>query len=66
MLQPRRRRFVAIRARMEELRRERGGTGAGSEIVESKPAPFSIKHRPASTDKPLSPVMRRLLSRSAR
>ncbi len=56
--------FAAIRARMEELRREKQHRLAGDEIVVS---PVSlIKRRLAATDKPLSPVIRRLLFRLAR
>jgi hypothetical protein len=56
----------AIRTRMEELRRERHQRRliGGDEIVVSPVSP--IKRGPVPTDKPLSPVIRRLLSRSAR
>jgi hypothetical protein len=56
--------FAAIRARMEELRRARQRRLTGDEIVVLPVSP--VKHRPAATDKSLSPAIRRLLSRLGR
>ena len=65
MLQPRAADdFAAIRARMEELRRERQRRLTGDEIVVLPGSP--VKRRLAATDKPLSPAIRRLLSRLTR
>ena len=63
MLQPRAADdFAAIRARMEELRREQQRRPTGDEIVVLPGSP--VKRR--LTDKPLSPAIRRLLSRLTR
>jgi hypothetical protein len=56
--------FAAIHARIEELRREQQQRLTGCEIVVSPVSP--IKRGPVPTDRPLSPIIRRLLSRSAR
>jgi hypothetical protein len=57
--------FAAIRARIEELRREREAIAAGSEIM-GPAVPVSLKNRLAAPDKPMSPTLRRLLPRLAR
>jgi hypothetical protein len=54
--------FAAIRARMEELRREQQGRPTGDEIV----VLAGVKRRLVATHKPLSPAIRRLLSRLTR
>jgi hypothetical protein len=65
MLQPRAADdFAAIRARMEELRREQQRRPTGDEIVVLPVRP--VKRRLVATGKPLSPAIRRLLSRLAR
>ena len=56
--------FAAIRARMEELRREQRRGQTDGEIVISPGLP--IKRRLVATEKPLSPAIRRLLVRLAR
>jgi len=58
--------FPAIRARIEELRRERARAPADDEArISDGPRPYAISARPGSTDRSLglSPIMRRALQR---
>ena len=58
--------FPVIRARMEELRRERVRTPAGDDTRRPDgPRPYAIGDRPGSADRPsgISPMMRRALQR---
>jgi hypothetical protein len=59
--------FSAIRARMEELRRERARLQAGDEPhLAIAPRPYNLASRPELARKPgLPPAIRRLLSRRA-
>ena len=54
--------FPAIRARMEELRRQRGGVPADDDLRRADgPRPYSDSSRPATADKPeLSLPLRRV------
>ena len=58
--------FPAIRARMDELRRERAGESADKNARRmDAPRPYAITTRPALTDRPgLSPAMRRAIQRA--
>jgi hypothetical protein len=57
--------FAAIRARLQELRRERAQIMADSERRPATgPRPYSVGNRPAPARKPnLQAVIRRLMSR---
>ena len=59
--------FPAIRARMEELRRERARVRADDDTrMPDGPRPYGISGRPVSTDRStgLSPIMQRVLQRT--
>jgi hypothetical protein len=57
--------FLAIRARMEELRRERARVPADDDLRRADgPRPYAISNRPRLADRPgLSPAIRRALLR---
>ena len=57
--------FAAIRARMEELRRERAQiTTGGDADLRMVPRPYATSSQPRPTDRPkMPPAIRRLLSR---
>lgn len=57
--------FAAVRARMEELRRERAGIVSGGEPnLRMVPRPYATSNQTRLTDKPkMPPPIRRLLSR---
>jgi hypothetical protein len=58
--------FVAIRARLEELRRDRAQVWANSDSGSAEAQPNAAGNKPSPVDKPgLSPAVRRILFRSA-
>jgi hypothetical protein len=58
--------FAAIRARLEELRRDRAQVWANNDIGLAGPRSHAAGDKPSPVDKPgLSPAVRRILFRSA-
>jgi hypothetical protein len=56
--------FPAIRARLEELRRERGGVTAADDRTTVGPRPYAVgASEVSSRSRGLSPIMRRALQR---